>query len=340
MFGRLDSAVRLVKIVLNPERLKIVHAVGRGSAAAVLQKLSYLAFAGLDAAAQLALTEGWKGADAQRELAYLDNPGLPVPEYLPTCEELLVRRLHLEILREELDALYSECVQDRSAGAVQKGSGGPAFIDTFNAKIAAGKRAGDAPPRTVIELFNRCEVGAEQIYAEMGTDLFTAISARSLAVALAAGQGQSSGFGPLRAVLKLMRVPALGAYLAARALVLRSRTTAALLAAAFAFSATVLISRAAGWLKEAPSTLLAIAISTTVALFLALAFWRWKLVALLAALALVAGAIYLYFTGQFGWPSWTLETWRKLAVGLAAFLLCMLLPWPERVARVMRKPLR
>ncbi len=337
MFGRLDAASQLVKVVLNPERLRVVWRGRKGAGATVLQKLEALAWSGLPAGARgTSLGRGWKPSDAERELRYLDDPNLPAPELLPSCEELLVRRLHLDIIREELDAVHSECVQDRSAGAVRTGSGGPAFIATFLAKLPRGERASDTALETVLELFRACRVGGERIAAEVGTDLFTAITSRSLAVAIGVGQRQSSGLGPVRPVLKVMRAPVLGAYLTARALVLRSSTAAAALALALGFSATVLVGRAAHW-WEPPTAVTRAATTVAAAFFVAVALWRWKAAAIIGCAAAIAAGSYLHSTGRLGWPAWSMGTWREVAAWLAAALALVLFPWPSRLAAVVER---
>jgi patatin-related protein len=330
MFGRLDAAARIVKVVLNPERLRIVWRGRDGAARCVLEKLEAFAWEGLPRDVRdTPLAHGWRRGDAEAELRYLDDPALPIPEFLPACEDLVVRRLHYDIIRDELDAVYTECVQDQAAGALRTGSGGPAFIATFLAKLPDGRRASGAELETIIELFRACTVGGERLAAEVGTDLFTAVTSRSLAVAIGMGERQSSGLGPVRPLLKLMRAPVLGAYLAARALVLRSRPASTVLLLAAGFSATVLGGRTAGWWTPG-STVLGAAITIAVALFVAVALWRWKVAAVVGAVATLIRGAFLLWTGRFGWPSWRLETWRALAAGLLAMLALALFPWPSR----------
>jgi hypothetical protein len=229
-------------------------------------------------------------------------------------------------LRAELDAVYLECVRDQAAGAVRAGNGGSAFIATFLAKLPGGRRCGDASPETVLELFRACTVGTERIADEVGTDLFTAVTSQSLAVAVSAGQGQSSGLGPLRAALKLMRLPVLGAHLAAKALILRSATAAAVFAFVGAFGLTVLLAQAAGsWTPPAPIS--SAAQGLVVALLIAMMLHRWKRGALLATVVAILWGGLLHRTGALGWPDWTRETWRLLAVVLAGLLVLSALPW-------------
>jgi patatin-related protein len=331
MFGRLDAAARIVKVVLNPERLRIVWGGRTGAARSVLEQLEAFAWEGLPLDVRdTPLAHGWRRGDAEVELTYLDDPALPIPEFLPACEDLVVRRLHYDIIRDELDAVYSECVQDKAAGALRTGGGGPAFIATFLAKLPAGRRASGAEVETIVELFRACTVGGERIAAEVGTDLFTAVTSRSLAVAVGMGERQSSGLGPVRPLLKLMRAPVLGAYLAARALVLRSRTASTVLLLALGFSVTVLGGRAAHWWTPG-STVVGAAITIAVALFVAVALWRWKVAAVAAGVATLMFGAFLLWTGRLGWPSWRLETWRALAAGLLAMLALALFPWPSRL---------
>lgn len=228
MFGRLDGAERLMRIVLDPSRL--VRLFGEPgdthqsdeAVATVLELIRGVAFADVRREDDRELLEGeWRArlAAMRAELAYLADPARPIPEQLPECASMLVARLHLDILRQEMPQLADAVGDDGSDGAAANGNG-PKFLRRFEralcipmAKNATGPRqklagvVGRLSAEQLVELFREAKVGEEKIQQEFGSDRFTVMAARATAVASTALAGKHSGLKLLRGAFAAMRLP-------------------------------------------------------------------------------------------------------------------------------------
>jgi patatin-related protein len=260
MFGRLDGAERIVRILLDPSRL--VRLYGRETANSTVPDdgietvLSLLRGAVLDGVAReddrILLQSLWgKRLDAmRRELAFLETAD-GLPEQLPECSAMVLERLHLDILRHELPALADAVGDDELDGADPSGNG-PKFLKRFRGAMFpdAEKRswgqpkfasAPDLPAEQLIQLFKGARIGEEKILEEAGTDRFTAMATRSAAVAVSALSGKGSGIKGMRGVFAIVRTPLVVLDILVCALMKKGRVFVSLYAMAMAASATILL---------------------------------------------------------------------------------------------------
>lgn len=260
MFGRLDGAERIVRVLLEPSRLARLYGWEPGSAAApgagtetVLTALRDTVLDGLvredDRVLLQSLWDKRLGA-MRRELAFLETAD-GLPEQLPECAAMVLERLHLDILRHELPAL-ADAVGDDELDGADPGGNGPKFLKRFRSAMFpdAGKLswrpprltgAPDLPAEQLVQLFKGARVGEEKILEEAGTDRFTVMATRSAAVAVSALAGEGSGIKWLRGVFAAVRTPLVALDILVRALMKKGRVFVSLYAMAMAASATVLL---------------------------------------------------------------------------------------------------
>jgi hypothetical protein len=260
MFGRLDGAERIVRILLDPSRL--VRLYGRETASPAVPDdgietvLSLLRSAVLDGVAReddrILLQSLWdKRLVAMRqELAFLETAD-GLPEQLPECSAMVLERLHLDILRHELPALADAVGDDELDGADPSGNG-PKFLKRFRGAMFpdAEERtwgqpkfasAPDLPAEQLIQLFKGARIGEEKILEEAGTDRFTVMATRSAAVAVSALSGKGSGIRGMRGVFAVVRTPLVVLDVLVCALMKKGRVFVSLYAMAMAASATILL---------------------------------------------------------------------------------------------------
>ncbi|GAA3155768.1 hypothetical protein GCM10010466_53360 [Planomonospora alba] len=173
IWGRLDGATRMVQAVLDPARLLQLGL----SSPEVLRRLRRAAVGGAFAGE---LGERFDGdrERIERELAFLDageGPETEVPAELTATVLAVVRRLHAEILAEELAGLAEAVREDLEAGA-RRDSVGHRFLEIWR----------DRPSRPSAEYlfaaFAGAGTGQERFADEIGTPLFLATAGRALAV--------------------------------------------------------------------------------------------------------------------------------------------------------------
>jgi len=328
MFGRLDGAERLSRILLNPDRLRQLYSsyaglVRHGGAVAALDVIHALAVTVAERPADAAFLESLWQQDLDRiasELAYLNDPNVPVPEQLPICAAAVTRRLHLDILRAELPVVAEAVEHDLARGGAPRCYGAD-FALAMDQAIRSSQGQ-PVSPETIVAVFRRCRIGRERIAEEVGSDLVTSIASRTLAVTVAAGAGKHANLGPVRRVFQAGRVPAIAFDFLAQGLVARSRTMIALFTAALTSGATLLLLGLA-YIDSMPGVLRTTAAVLVVAT-MAVAFLRHHKLAALATL--LGGALMVVAMG----PDWfSLEADRAawLRIGaVAAFLalVCVL----------------
>lgn len=325
MFGRLDGARRLALLMLDPGRLRAVFH-GRGRKAA-LASITGVALDHPRADVKAFLTKAWNELRVWEELAYLDGADILMPEALPACVEGITRRLHFDIIAEELDGLYRAVVDDLADGAPRAGAGWR-FLKQYESKVK-GRTARELAPDDLVRLFAGCEIGKQRIDQQVGSDMLTATASRAAAVAVAAGQANISGLGPVRLILKAMRAPVLGAYVFIQSAVSGGRTMAFLLGLTLAFSITVLglrLALDAG--ADFPSWLVKAAAIAGATLWLAAVM---RSVALGVLVAMVVGAlVWARARDSLALPAWDARTWQSLALGIGALWLVASLRGPLR----------
>ncbi|MFA5081048.1 MAG: patatin-like protein [Hydrogenophilaceae bacterium] len=258
MFGRLDGAERLVRILLDPSRLSRLYGREPGGppapetgSEAVLAFLRGAVLDGLARQDDRALLQSlWdeRLAAMRQELAFLES-GADLPDRLPECAAMVLERLHLDILRHELPALADAVGDDELDGADASGYGAK-FLKRFRNALfpdagAPPRLAGapDLPAKQLVQLFRGARVGEEKVLAEAGSDRFTVLATRSAAVAVAALAGKGSGLKWLRGVFATVRTPLVALDILVRALMKggKARVFVSLYAMAMAASATLLL---------------------------------------------------------------------------------------------------
>lgn len=308
MFGRLDGAERLMRVVLDPSRLVRLFGWEPGdtrqpdeAVATVLELIRGVAFDELRREDDRELLEDeWRArlVAMRDELAYLADPARPIPEQLPECASLLVARLHLDILREEMPQLADAVGDDGLDGANPNGNG-PKFLRRFERVLcipatedAASPRqklphaAGELSARQLVELFREAKVGEEKIQQEFGSDRFTVTAARATAVASTALAGKHSGLKLLRGAFAAMRLPLITLDIIVSGLLKRGRAMVGLYAMIMAAAFTIVISPfVAG--AEWPGLVIAAALIALAAGFIV--FLRRHVKLMLFALLILAG---------------------------------------------------
>jgi patatin-related protein len=237
MFGRLDGADRLVRVLLNPGRLARLY-FGPGAAAVVADAIGAIAVPADLAPSDRTFLEPLWHADrpaVERELAFLEDGALPVPEQLVACAAPVIRRVHLAVLRGELAKVADAVDADIHQGADER-SAAAAFRDALRHQSVAAAGWPKVAADTVVELARQCRVGAEKLSEEVGSDLFTKTAAQGAAVATSALADDSAGLGAARPLFATIRLPVLLLDALAQTVVRQSRTAVALLAGLFAAS--------------------------------------------------------------------------------------------------------
>lgn len=241
MFGELDGAANLVQVILSPDRLRRIavqswSTKGKSVSQAALDALRKLAVDHEpDSGARAVLDTFWDEPQIARELAYLDRPAMPAPDTLPACADAVARRIQLETIRNSLPRLAQAVSVDEESG-IQPGSGARLKRAVEYARGAAGNRlsAEDA-----LQIFRTHTIGEESIGEQMGSDLFSATTAKTLAVASSVGYGAGESLGPAKNVFRMARAIALAFYLMTRNMLHGSRTGAAVNGAAMAAGAAI-----------------------------------------------------------------------------------------------------
>lgn len=316
MFGRLDGAERIVRILLDPARLARLYgcdmdrpAVPGSEVDTVLDLLKGAVLDGVAREDDRALLQSqWdcRLPAMRSELGFLDKDD-DLPESLPECSAMVLERLHLDILRHELPAL-ADAVGDDELDGADPSSNGPKFLKRFRGKLFPEaekwfrklpwlrQKFADAPALPtdqLIELFKGAKVGEEKILAEAGTDRFTVMATRSAAVAASALSGEGSGIKWLRGVFAVVRTPLLVLDILVRALLKKGRVFVSFYAMAMAASGTLLLAAPLGGARWNSTTLWVSAFILVVGLVLLLR----RHLKLLLGLALLAGLGVLYWKG-------------------------------------------
>jgi patatin-related protein len=266
MFGRLDGADRIVRILLDPCRLarlfgadlaELGVSVEMTGSDRALELLREVVFSDMEHAADRGFLENrWKLriTAMKKELAYLDNQS-DLPEQLSECAGMVLERLHLDILRRELPEL-ADAVGDDELDGADPTSNGPKFVKRFHGMLCHGQsengqknRLESAPQLSaeqIVQLFKDARVGEERILKEVGTDRFTRTVTRSTAVMVSALAGKGSGFKWLRSVFATARAPLIAIDLLVHALMKKGRVFVSLYGMIMASAATILLSETLG----------------------------------------------------------------------------------------------
>ncbi len=266
MWGRLDGAGWLVHVLLNPRRLVDVRRLSGLDNAEFRHRL----MAELEAVAcgegedvQAALHPLWAAARTvvEAELTQLDDPDA-LPRSLPDTAIAVARGVQLGILLAELPSLRRQIDIDMGLGA--SGRRSLAFRSEYDART----RTAELSPQNALDLLRICDVPAETLDDEVGSDLLTYVVSTAAATGMAAAGGLLKKLpGPLKPALRVAQLGTLWLYFLTRAALQRSRTSFALLVLMVAVPAVVLATGPSGrWRDVSLAVLIAALLYVTVRL--------------------------------------------------------------------------
>ncbi len=198
LWGRMDAVDSVVRIVLNPGRLRGLAAIEPSFAAEFVERLRSACLPPEDPAAAAVLRSGWEDDAALHELAFLGDPALPLPVSLPACQAALTRRIQLGTLQEELPYVATAVRYDVGQGAAARPEAA-AFADAVrDAQQTGGRTGGDVDenvplgPEAAARLLGECHVGRERFAEESSSALYRKTMNAATAVGLRAAQRHAS----------------------------------------------------------------------------------------------------------------------------------------------------
>lgn len=239
IYGRLDGSERLVRILLNPERL--YRRYTKAGVDALIDDLQTLVVTGRlpgantadpqqDAQATAHATSlsdtmrtEWRAVDLNKlrsELAFIGTPDLPLPDHLPMCARLITTRLHHDILLDELPELRRAISNDHADGA-DLGS-------SCNAVLQGVPEHSLVQPQTAMQLLRNGLISDQRLMKEAGSDLFTRTMGHTLATLQSTMAAKTAKLGPVGTFFATLRLPFFVFYLASQVLTRQTRTQAAL----------------------------------------------------------------------------------------------------------------
>ncbi|GLZ28659.1 hypothetical protein Lesp02_08490 [Lentzea sp. NBRC 105346] len=219
IWGRLDAATMLCKIVFDPERLWRRHELNpQGSAADLVDGLVRTMFGGTPNDPELRVLIDKATAEVTRIYAASSAQDLE-PSALALAE-LAAWGLHVRIIVEELPALRAAILADANDGANSR-SRGELFVTQY------AKLLDDLPtPRTfdndlatnvqkgldALQAFDRAGIGREPLKAEAGSDQMIRTAATAAATAVTVLDSDRSGLAVVKPVTRAIRGGALLPY--------------------------------------------------------------------------------------------------------------------------------
>jgi len=226
-YGRLDGSERLVKVLLNPERLQRFYFRNSFGAAEAIRDLAVDAVESDILRAELDTQWRKRGLTdrVRNELAFLDEADQDLPSALPACAEAVTLRLHYGILREELLVLSAAVNQDVAEGADRLGAG-QALVD--NLRNPQGQAAAPFTPEQAAARLREGLIASETLEQQAGSDLFTRTIAHTLATTQGTLAAKPAKLGPVSLFFASLRLPSLGFHYVAQGLTHQSRTAAAM----------------------------------------------------------------------------------------------------------------
>ena len=222
MQGRLDGSERLVRVLLNPERLHRLYGgktIGdRPASKFVYDQIRQIAVDAVPGEqGRNFLKERWQPQEIERELAFLDRANARVPEMLDGCCGAVTRRLHLGIMDEEIPVVAESVQSDQAEGADEFGPG---------EELSREYYLGALDPAKLLRLWSGNSLGKEKIAGEFGSDLMTRTLSQTVAITQSAAGSSSAQLGPVRLLLASLSLPVKMFYLFTDQLLRNSRTAA------------------------------------------------------------------------------------------------------------------
>jgi patatin-related protein len=304
-FGRLDGAERLIRILLNPERLHRFYYKRSQDAAACIEQIGRGSI--VSDILRDKIDAIWEEKDYRdkisAELRFLDDLGARLPDALPVCAEALTTRIHFGILREEIPELISAIASDQGQGADASGAS-EALLRTFGADCDESEiRSRPFSPEKAQKCLMQGLIAKESLEDEAGSDLFTRTLTHTAATLQNLLASKAAKLGPVSTLFASLKVPILGFYFVARGLTHQSRTSAALnggiLTAGLALVCVML------WARPSPAPGLIVTIAWAMLAYgllasvvraprtVGLVVWLFILIVAVATKGLLLGAIAL-----------------------------------------------
>lgn len=253
IYGRLDGSERMVKILLNPDRLLRYYRDPVRAASDAYTRIKKIASDDivspvLKAEVQRIWLDMNYAQMLQAELAFLGDRRAVVPDALPVAAAVITLRLHFGILRDEIEPLLLAIAADRSAGADAMGAG-ETLVQLFARNVDKdGKQVLPFSPAKAQEALDAGLIAGkdgETLLGEAGSDLFTRTLAHTVATLQSVLTTPAAKLGPVSVFFAALKLPVQGFYFVVRGLTRQSRTSAALhagiLAVGLAFVAMQLV---------------------------------------------------------------------------------------------------
>lgn len=223
MHGRLDGSEKLVRILLNPERLHRLYAgitIGGKTASKVvaeqIKRIAVDTVPGVEA--KRYLEANWNQDEVEGELEFLDDATSRIPERLDRCCDAVTSRLHLGILASEIPVVAESVQSDQSEGADAHGVG---------ADLVREYSLSASSPEKFVRLWQTRSLGRERVGQEFGSDLMTRVLSHTLAVSQSVVSSTKAELGPLRLLTGSLQLPVKMFYLFANQLLRDSKTASA-----------------------------------------------------------------------------------------------------------------
>lgn len=313
MWGRLDGADRLVRMLLDPRRVR--RRVRADGPTAIAAEIAVLACHSDTLGVTDWLTAKWVAGElaaaVRSELHLLAiGPDDPPLTALAVCYAAIRLRVQVEILVEEIPAVAAAVVVDRAARAA---------VDSLGSQWERSLPI--ERPLTVeqvVAAFERCPIGKEAIADEVGSDRFTKVASKTGAVAGSVLGGALPRVTVLKPVLSMIRGLLLTLYLLGRGVTESSKTGSFLVALTLAVGGALVAVYAVG--AQVPGLLLLLG-STILIAGVLLAILRTTLAQLALAVLIFFGAAAGYYGVRqwHGRPSWIDPLAAVLAVALMTF---------------------
>ena len=359
LWGRLDGADRLARLVVDPTRLR--QLVEEGLTVQELEKaVKRLATGSTPAPKPARASEEAAAGEPQQAPAVPNGPTVDSPDEIQTYltdryleEEDAIRnelkkllptkpespeplkpndlqrtyqavrtRLQLGILLEELPLLAAAARFD-----VETNRTAP---DAFGAHWVAEHDLSSPSPQKVVNAFTACRIGEEKIADEFGSDQFTRVSTKAAAVFSSVAPQLAPGWRPIRTLANGVRGAALALHYLGKGVLTDSRTSRFLVALVLALGGALLALAVFG--TGAPAVFTAFGAVLIVAAVI-LATLRKAFVAAIFVVALmivsIAGA---YAFTHYHAPGWLNRLAPAIAVVVVALLAILLGSLPLRRA--------
>jgi patatin-related protein len=340
MWGRLDAAAYLVRVLLDPRRLQ---RIGLTSGEA-FTRISAIALAAEHAGPErdylVADQSRWEQL-VKRELAALDGPTSDLPFAFPVTSAWIAQRIQVAVLIDELPWVMRAMADDIASGGADRDdarrfftryfgfSGDSKTMKSLSRRLNRELVPDDGrvhpvherlKPNDAVDLFRLCRVGQERIDGELGTDLFSTTATAAFATAIGAGASETSGLGPVRGLLKTLKGAARATARLTRSTVRASKTAAALVVA-LVVAAVAILAGGVTELVHSPTAVDGIAVVVLAAALLTSSIRRWWW---LPGVMLLLGTLLSLLLVLFANPS-AEAVWAIVLVVIAALFLVALL---------------